>query len=232
MEFEGETRPVYRNLRPASIREECEQSLRRLRVDVIDLYQCHWPDATTPVADTMGELLRLREEGKIRAIGVSNFTPEMMGEARAALGDVPLASNQPKYNLLDRSIEEDVLPWCRESDVGVIVYSPLAQGLLTGKVTEDRELDDDDLRKGNDLFRPESRRRINAALEELMPLAKAKGATPAQLSMAWLLHSPGVTAVIAGARDAKQVRENAEAAEVDLTDEEAARIADAIERIA
>jgi aryl-alcohol dehydrogenase-like predicted oxidoreductase len=224
-EFEGRTVTIHRNLRPDSIREECEASLSRLRTDRIDLYQCHWPDSTTPIAETMGELARLREEGKIRAIGVSNFTPEMMEEARAALGDVPLASDQPKYNLLDRGIEEDVLPFCLENDIGVIVYSPIAQGLLTGKMTADRELGEGDLRTRNPLFSTENRRRINAALDDLRPLAEQKGATLAQLSMAWLLHRPGVTAVIAGARNAAQARENARTAGVSLTGAEADRVA-------
>jgi aryl-alcohol dehydrogenase-like predicted oxidoreductase len=128
----GIARKLYRNSRPDSVKAECEASLRRLGVDVIDLLQIHWPDPTTPIADTMGALLELRAAGQIRACGVSNYSVDELEEARRALGDVPLASDQPKSSLVHRAIEVDVLPYAREHGVGVVAYSPLEQGLLTG----------------------------------------------------------------------------------------------------
>lgn len=214
----GKTFPLYRNLRPESVRAECEQSLRRLQTDVIDLYQCHWPDPTTPVAETMGEMVRLREEGKILEVGVSNFTPAMMDEARAGLGEVPLVSDQPKYNLLARNIETDVIPYARDRNIGIIVYSPIEQGLLTGKVTGDRRFADGDYRAGLWKFSPENRRIVNRVVHEVVvPIAERHRATPAQIAAAWTFHQPGVTAAIVGARSPEQVEENARAGDLELS---------------
>ncbi|MEJ5298891.1 MAG: aldo/keto reductase [Armatimonadota bacterium] len=212
---------VYRNLRPDSIRLECERSLVRLQTDYIDLYQCHWPDPTTPLEDTMEALLDLRQQGKIREIGVSNFTPEMM---RQCLAVGPIASDQPRYSLLDRSIEEDVLPFCRDNGIGVIVYSPIAQGLLTGRVTPDREFPPGDLRASHPWFTPENRRKVLEALEQIRPVAESHGCTLGQLAIAWVVHQPGVTSAIAGARTADQARENAAAADVRLSADELQQI--------
>jgi aryl-alcohol dehydrogenase-like predicted oxidoreductase len=213
----GEKHTIYRNLRPASVRTECEASLRRLGTDTIDLYQCHWPDPSTPIAETMGEMVRLHAEGKIRAVGVSNFSPREIEETRDALGDVPLASNQPKYSLLYRNIEEDVVPYAIENDVGLIAYSPLEMGLLTGKVSQDREFGEGDLRSTLKKFTPGNRRRVNEALRtHMMPIAEKHGATLAQIASAWVFTRPGMTASIVGARTAAQVDENAGAARVEL----------------
>jgi aryl-alcohol dehydrogenase-like predicted oxidoreductase len=214
---DGRKFTIRRNLRPHSVRHECEQSLRRLRTDTIDLLQCHWPDPSTPIADTMGEMRRLHQEGKIRAVGVSNFTPEMMSEVQEALGDVPLASDQPKYSLLYRNIEEDVIPHAREHDIGLLAYSPLEMGLLTGKVTEDRVFPDGDLRSTLSKFLPVNRRRIIETIaEHVQPLAGKYEATPAQIASAWVFSRPGITASIVGARNPAQVEENAAAANLDL----------------
>lgn len=222
---DGGKYPLYRNLRPASVRRECEDSLRRLGTDYIDLLQCHWPDPSTPIADTMGELAKLHAEGKIRAVGVSNYSPEQMEEARAALGDVPLASDQPKYNLLFRNIERDVLPYAREQGIGIIVYSPLEQGLLTGRVDEERTFARGDMRARLWKFSPPNRRLVNRAVEEhLKPVAGKYGATPAQVATAWVFHQPGVTAAIVGARTADQVRENARAGALSLENDEVSQI--------
>jgi len=208
---------IYKVLKPDSIIEECELSLKRLNVDVIDLYQCHWPDTTTPIADTMGALMKLKEQGKIRAIGVSNFTPAMMRECLTA---APLASDQPKYSLLAREIEADVLPFCRENGIGVIVYSPLAQGLLTGKVTMDRQFAPGDLRVNTPWFQPQNRQRVLDALGRIRPIADAHRATLGQVAINWVINTPGVTSAIVGARNAAQVRENVHAAEFRLSEEE------------
>lgn len=212
---------VYFNSRPDSVKLECERSLERLGVERIDLYQVHRPDKTTPIADTMGALLELREEGKIREIGVSNYSAEQLEEARLALGNVPLASDQPQYSLVCRSFEQEVLPWCREHQVGTVVYSPLEQGLLTGKVRADRNIPDNDARSGRPSFRQENRTSVNDLLDEFIaPVSKRLDASYAQVVLAWTLAQPGVTAVIAGARTADQVRENERAGSLELTGEE------------
>ena len=215
---------VNKNLRPESITLECERSLKRLGVERIDLYQCHWPDSTTPVDETMGALLELKEHGKIDAIGVSNFPVELLEKAQAALGDVPLASDQPRYNALDRAIEDDVLPWCRDHDVAVLAYSPLEQGLLTGRVSMDRVFPDGDRRAVLPRFRAENRARVLEALAEIEPIARAHGATLAQLCIAWTVAQPGLTSAIVGARSGPQAAENAGAMRLFLSDEDKALI--------
>jgi aryl-alcohol dehydrogenase-like predicted oxidoreductase len=204
----GETRRVHRNLRPWSIRHEVQESLKRLDTDWIDLIQVHWPDAQVPIAESMGALLELRSAGMVREIGVSNFPPRMLDEASAALGDVPLASTQPKYSLVAREIERDVLPWCQRFQVGAIVYSPLEQGLLTGKVSAERTFREGDGRTGRWTFEPTNRARVNAVLERVVrPIAQRHGATLAQTVIAWTVAQPGVTSAIVGARTVAQVVE-------------------------
>lgn len=223
---DGKHARVYRNLRPHSIRHECEQSLQRLGVDAIDLYQCHWPDPTTPLDETMDALLRLCDEGKIRAIGVSNFTPEMM---ERCLAKGRLASNQPKYNALERDVEKDVLPFCVKHDIGVLAYSPIAQGLLTGRVTMDREFSEGDIRRTRPWFLPENRRRILQMLETWKPIAQAHGATLGQVAINWVISQKGVTSALVGARNEEQVTENARAGKFQLTPEQLQTIRQSIE---
>ena len=218
---DGSQHPVRRNLHKRAILEEIGFNLERLGTDVIDLYQCHWPCKSAPIPETMEALVQLKDEGKIRAIGVSNFSPEMLQEC---IDHAPLASNQPPYSLLRRNIEADVLPFCRDHGIGVIVYSPLQQGLLTGKMTPDRELHDEDYRKGQKWFTPKNRQRVLDALERIRPIAEAHDATFAQTTIAWTLAQPGITATIVGARTPAQVRENARAADIDLTPDELAHI--------
>lgn len=213
----GKPLKIYRNLKKDSIRKECELSLKRFGVDVIDLYQCHWPDSTTPLDETMEALLRLKEEGKIRAIGVSNFTTEMM-KACLEYGDV--ASDQPKYNLLFRDIEKDILPFCKKHDIGLIVYGTLGQGLLTGKVTMERKFPPSDLRIDQPWFKPRDRRRVLDTLEKVRPIAREHEKTLAQLSINWVISELGVTSAIVGARNPDQVIENAGASDFKLSEEE------------
>ncbi len=224
-------RRVFRNLRPESLALECERSLQRLGVEVIDLFQCHWPDPTTPIADTMGALLGLREKGWIRHIGVSNFTPAMMAEAQVTLGDVPLVSNQPRYSLLARDIEADVVPHCVAEDIGLLVYRPIEQGLLTGKMTADRVFREGDKRAALALFCQENRALVNQALAGLADLADDHGATYAQLAIAWTLHRPGITAALVGARTAAQARENLAAAQLTLSPAEVDRLTTTFETL-
>jgi aryl-alcohol dehydrogenase-like predicted oxidoreductase len=205
----------------ATVVSSCEGSLRRLGVDVIDLLQIHWPDPTTPIADTMGALAELVHAGKVRAVGVSNYSIDELEEARAALGDVPLASDQPRYSLVRREIEADVLPYAREHEVGLVVYSPLEQGLLTGKVPAERTFAATDGRRDRPTFRPANRAKVNALLAEVVaPIAAAHDATLGACALAWTLQQPGVTAVLAGARTPAQVDENARAGDLVLPPEE------------
>ena len=218
---DGSKHPVRRNLHKRAVLEECEQNLRRLDIETIDLYQCHWPCNSAPIAETMEAMAALKEQGKIREIGVSNYSPELLAEC---LEQAPLASDQPPYSLLRRNVEADVLPFCREHNIGVIVYSPLQQGLLTGKMTPDRELHDGDYRKHQKWFTPENRRRVLDALETIRPIAEAHDATFGQLTIAWTVAQPGVTSAIVGARTVEQAKENAAAGDIQLTDGEAAQI--------
>lgn len=197
---------IYRNGRPDSVTHECEQSLKRLQTDVIDLYQVHWPDTTWPVEETMDALLRLKEAGKIRAIGVSNFGVDLIRKCQAR-GRVD--SVQPKYNALQRDVEDELLPFCVEQRIGVLAYSPIAQGLLTGKVTMDRTFPEGDVRNKNPLFAPENRREVLAMLERVKPIARDLGLTLGQMFTAWLVHQPGVTTALVGARTPAQAKENA-----------------------
>ena len=217
----GQKRVVYKNARPDSVLYECEQSLRRLGTDVIDLYQCHWRDTGTPVEDTMAAVATLLEQGKIRAAGVSNFSVE---EIEAARQVVPIAADQPPYSMVVRDIENDVLPYCRQNEVGVIVYSPLQRGLLTGKITEDYEFATGDHRANSKMFQPENVRRVNAFLDAIRPIADAHDATLAQLVIHWTIRRPGVTAALVGARNVKQATENARAAALDVSDDELRQI--------
>jgi len=216
-DVEGKTRRITRNLRPDSIRLEVERSLKRLGVDHIDLVQCHWPDPSTPIPDSMGALAGLVDEGKVGAVGVSNFSPEQMAEASAALGGVPLASNQPRYSLLHRQIERDVLPHARDQDIGIIVYSPMARGILTGKVDLTRSFPKGDGRADEPLYHPENRAIVLDALAQIEAVADDADCSLANLAVAWVLHQPGVTAALVGARTQAQAEENAAAMAVDLT---------------
>lgn len=212
---------IYRNGRPESVIFECESSLQRMGIDVIDLYQVHWPDSTWPLDDTMATLLKLKEQGKIRAIGVSNFDTEMIALCQTK-GTVD--SVQPRYNALQRDPEESLLPYCREHTIGVLAYSPIAQGLLTGKVGMDRTFPEGDIRNRNPLFVAENRRKVIDMLERVRPVAEGHHITLGQLFTAWVTHQPGITTALVGARNPEQAQENAVAGSVTLTDEEVATI--------
>jgi aryl-alcohol dehydrogenase-like predicted oxidoreductase len=203
----------YKNARAASIAYECEQSLKRLATDAIDLYQVHWPSATAPAEETMGVLCRLREQGKIREIGVSNYSNEQLADA---LRFGPVVSNQVKYNLLERAIEADTLPWCRQHNLGVICYSPMALGILSGKVGIDRTFPTTDLRSNRPWYLPANRKRVLDALEKIRPIADGHGLTLAQFVVAWVIAQPGVTTALVGARNARQATENARCGDVTL----------------
>jgi len=172
----------------------------------------------------MGALSDLVKEGKIGAVGVSNFSPEQMAEAAAALGRTPLASNQPRYSLLYRQIERDVIPYAQSNAIGIIVYSPMAMGMLTGRVGMDRTFAKGDGRADDPLFHPENRRRVLAALDEIQPIAQTHGISLANLAVSWVLHQPGITGALVGARTEAQAQENAKAMAVRFSGAELAQI--------
>lgn len=214
---DGRSYRVYRQATRKWVIRECEESLRRLGTDYIDLYQHHWPDPKVPVDDTFEGVERLLQDGKILAAGVCNYSPDQM---EAAGRIVPLVSCQPPYSMVRRDAEMDVLPYCRDKEMGVIVYSPLQLGLLTGRVTADRVFPETDIRSRSPYFKPENRRRVLDLLGKIRPIAAAHKVTLAQLVINWTIHQPGVTAALVGARNPAQAEENAAAANFKLSAEE------------
>ncbi len=222
--FNGKRYYVYKNLRKKSIIEECERSLRRLNTDYIDIYQIHWPDKTTPIDESLEALTILKEQGKIREFGVNNFDANLLKEA---LKYTRIESNQVKYSLIDRWIEDELVPLCLENEISILAYSPLEQGLLTGKITMETEFKSGDLRKKQFYFQPENRKRVLDALEKIKPIAKERNVTLAQLVINWTFSQPGITTAIVGARTPEQVEENAGAVNFKLTQEEIQKIKEA-----
>ncbi|MDW8208706.1 MAG: aldo/keto reductase [Chloroherpetonaceae bacterium] len=212
----------HSDLRPESIRREMEQSLKRLRLDYVDLYQIHWPDheTGTPIEASWETLLALQREGKTRWIGVSNFDVPLL-ERCEAIGHVD--SLQPPYNLLRREVEKEVLPWCQRNGTGVIVYSPMQGGLLSGSFQIAR-VAPDDWRRRNPMYQEPQLSQHLALVERLRPIAERHGRTVGQLAIAWTLAHPAVTGAIVGARRPEQVEQNAGAAGWHLTAEELAEI--------
>jgi aryl-alcohol dehydrogenase-like predicted oxidoreductase len=222
----GEPITVTRNAKPDSIEYEVEQSLRRLQVDVIDLYQIHWPDLTTPIEESIAAMEKIRKAGKVRAIGVSNYNAKQLAAADTWLkanGGV-LASLQPPYSVINRGIEKEVLPYCRQHNVGTVVYSPMERGLLTGKYGPDHQFPPGDHRSNYKAFKPEVRRAVQEALATVKPIADKCGASFAQLIVNWTFSEPGVTAALVGARDAKQAEHNAGAMRFTLSEDERKQI--------
>jgi aryl-alcohol dehydrogenase-like predicted oxidoreductase len=193
---------VFRDSRPASIRREIEDSLRRLRTDVIDLYQVHWPDPETPIAETARTLEDLRREGKIRAIGVSNYSPAQMEAFRAV---ARLDAVQPPYNLFERDIEADVLPYAKNAGLTVLSYGALCRGLLSGRITVETRFDGDDLRKVDPKFQGDRFRQYLAAVQELKTIARERfGKSVLALALRWVLDQ-GPTIALWGARHPGQL---------------------------
>jgi methylglyoxal reductase len=210
---------IYKCLRPASIHLELEQSLKRLQTDWIDLYQTHWQDKTTPIEDTLAELQKMKQEGKIRAIGVCNCNRDQLQAYRE------IDSDQEKFSLLDRHLAVGgTLDYCREKNISVLAYSPLANGLLTGKIRPDRKYNPGDLRAANLRFRKENVEKVNAQLERIRSLAESHRATLAQLVIAWTIAQGGITVALCGARNAQQAEENAAAGDLTLSPSEIAEI--------
>ena len=220
--FEQDGRTVRRCLEPRTLRIEVEASLRRLGTDHIDLYQTHAQAVEpfkTPIDDTMACLIDLRQEGKIRAVGVSNCSPAQMDEYRAS---GVIVSNQPRYSILDRTIEKSLLPYCRQHDIAVLAYSPLEQGLLTGKIGMDTTFAQEAFRNQLPWFIPDKRRSVLDLLAGWKSLTDKYACTLSPLVIAWTIAQPGVTVALCGARKAADALENARAGSVDLLDEDIA----------
>jgi aryl-alcohol dehydrogenase-like predicted oxidoreductase len=224
----GHDLDVYKYAAPESIIKECEDSLRRLGTDYIDLYQIHWPDKTTPIEETMEAVQRLVEQGKVRAIGVSNYSVEQMQTAEKV---VNLASNQVPYSMVRRDIEKDVVPYCLENHKAILAYSPMQLGLLTGKMKPGQHFDASDLRANHPLFKPESVTRVNAFLDKIRPMAETKNATLGQLVLRWTLAQPGISVALVGARNAEQAVQNAHAIDVQLSPQEVDFISQQLEQL-
>lgn len=217
------TKVFSNHLQYDQVIQACERSLKNLNTDYIDLYQIHWPPGSfghpvVPLEETMRAMVALKDQGKIRAIGVSNFNREQMQEA-ARFG--PIESLQPPYSLFWRMVESDAAPYCREQGFTVLAYSPMAQGLLTGKFGPEHRFAKGDHRATNRLFRPEHFQRVQNALAQLRPIADKYGVTQGQLALAWVIAQPG-TCAIAGARNAEQATQNAGAGSVRLMEEDLA----------
>jgi aryl-alcohol dehydrogenase-like predicted oxidoreductase len=208
---------IYKLATRESVIKECEDCLRRLKTDYIDLLQIHWPDATTPISETMEALLHLQEQGKILAAGVCNYSVPLMEEAEKVIA---LASNQVPYSMVNRDIEKDVVGFCIDHNMAVIAYSPLQRGLLTGKIRPDHRFNAGDSREKSRFYTPENILRVNNFLERLRPLAESKRATLAQLVLRWTIEQPGITIALAGARNVAQAEENAGALHVKLSQAE------------
>jgi len=212
------TKVSPQHLDPAGIRAALEGSLRRLRTDFVDLYQVHWPNRKFPISETMETLAALQKEGKLRAIGVSNFSLPQLEEA---LRYAPVQSLQPPYSLVWRMVERDLLPFCRAHHIGVLAYSPMAQGLLTGKFTLNNRPPEGDIRRKNRLFKNEDTYRAACQVaQKLEAYARRHGKTVAQVAVNWVISQPGITSALVGARRPAQVHENAGSADWRLSDDE------------
>jgi len=218
----GHVSPVHK---AASIREECENSLRRLSMDVIDLYQMHWPPADNGpgLEEVWRTMADLQKEGKVRWIGVSNFNAAQIQRAEKI---APVTSDQPPYSLIRRAVEKEILPYCRQRGIGIISYAPMASGLLTGAMTRERAaaLPTDDFRSRNPEFREPRLSKNIELVERLRRVGARHGRNPGEVAIAWVLHNPALTGAIVGARNAKQADGVMRAAELKLSSEEIVEI--------
>lgn len=216
-DFEKNPLEIKKNLTKKSILHECEQSMKRMNVDVIDLYQIHWPDPSTPIEESWHAMAELKKQGKVRAIGVSNFDLSLLKAAHAVH---PVDSVQPPYSLIRREIEKDIVPFAQSHGISVIVYSPMERGLLTGKYKPAYHFPPGDHRAGKKTFSTPYLKRMQEALAKIEPIAEKHQAALSQVIINCTIHRPGITAALVGARDAKQAKENAEGARLPLSNEE------------
>ena len=208
---------MHRYAARESVIRECEESLRRLGTDYIDLYQIHWPDPTTPIEETMETVEELIRQGKVRAAGVCNYSREELEQAGRVIS---LATDQVPYSMLRRDIEQDLVPYCLEQQIGIMVYSPLQRGILAGKIKPDHQFRGGDSRPDTPYYKLGNVIRINNFLDRIRPLAENKGISLAQLVLRWTLQQPGITCLLAGVRNEEQLADNAGALEFELSREE------------
>ncbi|WP_207426804.1 aldo/keto reductase [Pedobacter sp. SYSU D00535] len=211
-----------------SVIKECETSLKLLGTDYIDLYQIHWDDPTTPIEESYEAVRLLIEQGKVRYAGVCNYNDEQM---KAANSVVNIVSNQVPYSMLNRGIEEVVVPYCVANKKSILAYSPLERGLLTGKIKPGHQFNEGDHRAGHKFYTPDNINRVNDLLNKIRPIAEGKGASLAQLVLRWTVEKPGITVALAGARNAEQALQNAKSMELKLSVEEMEIIDSALEEL-
>jgi aryl-alcohol dehydrogenase-like predicted oxidoreductase len=214
---DGNPIDVYKYSGKESIIKECEDSLKRLGTDYIDLYQIHWPDVTTPIDETMEAVQQLIQQGKVRQAGVSNYNVDQMKQAEKVL---KLASNQVPFSMINRGIEDELVPYCLENKKSILAYSPMERGLLTGKIKPGHQFAEGDHRAGYRFFKEENIQRTDDLLQKIQPLANSKNATLSQLVIRWTIEQPGITVALVGARNAQQAIQNAKAIDVQLSAEE------------
>ena len=214
---------IAKSLKRDSIKAECEASLRRLKLDLIDLYQIHWPEPDQDIEEGWSAMAELQREGKVRWIGVSNFNA---GQMRRCMPIAPVASLQPPYSIVSPEIEREILPYCRQNNIGVIVYSPMKSGLLSGAMTRERiaAMPADDFRRRTPAFNEPALTRNLQLAELLREIGSRHGRTAGEVAIAWTLRHPAVTAAIVGMRSAKQVEGVIGAAEFRLSDVEVRQI--------
>lgn len=210
----GKDIDVYKYAGRESIIKECENSLKRLKTDYIDLYQIHWPESTTPIQETMETVAELIKQGKVRHAGVCNYNVEQMKEADKYIN---LVSNQVPYSMVKREIEANVIPFSLENNKSIIAYSPLERGLLTGKMKPGYTFAEGDHRANLYFFKDENLKRTSEFLDKIKPLAEEKNASLSQLVLRWTIEQPGITIALAGARNASQSIQNAKAINVKLS---------------
>ncbi len=218
----GPDRKQVRDGRPETILRECDESLRRLGTDYIDLYYLHGPDPQTPVARSAATLRQLLESGKVRAVGVSNFSE--IAQYEEFLKECPIAADQPHYNMLQREIEAERLPWCRAHNVSVNVYWPLMKGMLAGKLRRDHVWDPRDGRQKYPVFVGDRWTKNHDFVDALRPIATAAGRSVGELAVAWVIQRPGITSALCGAKRPEQIREIAGAMTWKLSADELAKI--------
>jgi len=213
----GKPVDIYKHSSKKKVLSDCEDSLRRLKTDYIDLFQIHWPDSTTPVSETMEALEQLISEGKIRAGGVCNYPLDLMREAEKT---IILASDQMPYSMVRRDIENDIVPYCLDKKIGILAYSPMQRGLLTGKIKPGHKFNEGDSRPDTPYFKEPNLSTILRFLEKIKPIAEGHNATLSQLVLNWTIRQPGITCALAGARNPAQTLENIGAIRFRLTPDE------------
>ncbi|WP_256014376.1 aldo/keto reductase [Desertivirga xinjiangensis] len=214
---QGEEIDIYKYAGRDSVIRECETSLKLLGTDYIDLYQIHWPDPTTPIEETMDAVKTLIQQGKVRYAGVCNYSDEQF---RIADGVVDLVSNQVPYSMVNRKIEEVILPYCLANKKSILAYSPLERGLLTGKIKPGHIFAEGDHRASHKFFSEVNINNVNRFLEKIKPLAEDKKASLGQLVLRWTVEKPGITVALAGARNSQQAVQNAQAMDLTISAEE------------